>query len=176
LGIISRRCSTNPPDEAIPAAVRYYATLYHPLLYGSRTAPPKEDGGALERGTDAHLAPAQDNAVTSDQQDASPPSPSALCGHSRCHDAIPGTATPSPTLWEYGATRRCHSSCCAPYGFPSAAPLEPAYERRPNGKPPHHHPRSRSRMDTGHATTPYQQQDSPGRPSTLQHCAPYRYT
>jgi hypothetical protein len=34
----------------------------------------------------------------------------------------PGTAAPSPTMWEYGATRRCHASCYAPYGFPSAAP------------------------------------------------------
>jgi hypothetical protein len=34
----------------------------------------------------------------------------------------PGTAAPSPALWEYGATRRCHASCYAPYGFPSAAP------------------------------------------------------
>jgi hypothetical protein len=97
-------------------------TLCHPLQYGSRTAPSKEDGEALERGTDAHLAPAQDDAVTSDQRGASPLSPSVLCGHPRHHDAVPGTAAPSPMLWEYGATRRRHDSCCAPYDFPSAAP------------------------------------------------------
>jgi hypothetical protein len=49
-------------------------------------------------------------------------SPSVLCGHPRHHDAIPGTAAPSPTLWEYGTTRHRHAYCCAPYGFPSAAP------------------------------------------------------
>jgi hypothetical protein len=26
------------------------------------------------------------------------------------------------TLWEYGAIRRHHASCCAPYGFPSTPP------------------------------------------------------
>jgi hypothetical protein len=42
-------------------------TLCCPLLYGPRTTPSKEDGGTLEKGTDACLAPAQDDAVTSDQ-------------------------------------------------------------------------------------------------------------
>jgi hypothetical protein len=60
--------------------------------------------------------------VTSDQWDASPPSPSVLRGHPRHHDAIPGTAGPSPMLWWYGVTRRRHAGCCAPYGLPSAAP------------------------------------------------------
>jgi hypothetical protein len=85
----------------------------------SGEVPPCSRAGR-ERGTDAHLAPTQDDAVTSDQRVASPPSPSVLCGHPRHHDAIPGTAAPSPMLWEYGATRRRHASCCAPYGFPSA--------------------------------------------------------
>jgi hypothetical protein len=60
--------------------------------------------------------------VTSDQWSGSPPSPSALCGHPRCYDAISGTAAPSPTLWECGATRHRHARRCAPYGTPSAAP------------------------------------------------------
>jgi hypothetical protein len=51
----------------------------------------------------------------------SPPS-SVLCDHHRRPNTIPGTASPSPTLWGYGATRRRHTSCCAPYGLPSAAP------------------------------------------------------
>jgi hypothetical protein len=42
-------------------------TLCCPLSYGRRTAPSKEDGGTLEKGMDACLAPAQDDAVTSDQ-------------------------------------------------------------------------------------------------------------
>jgi hypothetical protein len=60
--------------------------------------------------------------MTSGQRDPSPPSSSVLCGHPRHHDAIPGTTAPSPALWVYGATRRRHASCCAPYGLPSAAP------------------------------------------------------
>jgi hypothetical protein len=35
-----------------------------PLSYGPRAAPSKEDGGTLERGTDACLAPVQDDVVT----------------------------------------------------------------------------------------------------------------
>jgi hypothetical protein len=42
-------------------------TLCYPLSYDPRTAPSKEDGGALEKGTHACLSPAQDDAVTSDQ-------------------------------------------------------------------------------------------------------------
>jgi hypothetical protein len=54
--------------------------------------------------------------------------------------------------------------------------LESAYRRRPGKKIPHRHPRSRSWMDTGHATTLCQKQDSPGQSSTLQHYAPCHYT
>jgi hypothetical protein len=43
-------------------------------------------------------------------------------GHPRRPNTIPGTASPSPTLWGYEATRRRHTSCCAPYDLPSAAP------------------------------------------------------
>jgi hypothetical protein len=50
------------------------------------------------------------------------------------------------------------------------------YGRRPGKKLPHGYPRSRSWTDTGHATTLCRKQDSPGRPSTLQHCTPCRYT
>jgi hypothetical protein len=60
--------------------------------------------------------------VTSGQRDRSPPSPSVLCGHPRRPNTIPGTASPSPTLWGYGATRRRHVSCCALYSLPSATP------------------------------------------------------
>jgi hypothetical protein len=42
-------------------------TLCRPLSYDSRAAPSKEDGRTLEKGTDAYLAPARDDAVTSDQ-------------------------------------------------------------------------------------------------------------
>jgi hypothetical protein len=60
--------------------------------------------------------------VTSDQWSASPPSPSALCGHPRYCATIPGTAAPSPALWEPETTRHHHDRCCASTGLPSAAP------------------------------------------------------
>jgi hypothetical protein len=42
-------------------------TLCRPLSYGLHAVPEKEDGGTLERGTNACLTPVQDDAVTSDQ-------------------------------------------------------------------------------------------------------------
>jgi hypothetical protein len=58
-----------------------------------------------------------------------------MCDHPRCHDAILGTTAPSPTLWEYGATRRRHADCCAPYGFPSAAPSSQRTDDDQGGAP-----------------------------------------
>jgi hypothetical protein len=66
----------------------------------STSRPSKEDGGTLERGTDAYPTPALDNAVTSAQWSASPPSPPVLCGHPRRCATISGTTAPSPVLWE----------------------------------------------------------------------------
>jgi hypothetical protein len=60
--------------------------------------------------------------VTSRQRDRSPLSPSALCGHPRHHDTIPGTASPSLTLWKHAATGHRHARCCASYNLPSATP------------------------------------------------------
>jgi hypothetical protein len=99
-------------------------TLCYPLSYGPGALPSKEDGRTLERGTDVCSTLAQDDTVMTDQWGTSPPSPSILCGHPRHHDAIPGTATPSPMLWEYRATRRRHAGCYAPYGLPSGAPSD----------------------------------------------------
>jgi hypothetical protein len=73
--------------------------LCRPLPYGRHAAPSKEDGGALEGKTDNYSTPTQDYVMTSGQQDRSPPSPSVLCGHPRRPNTIPGTASPSPTLW-----------------------------------------------------------------------------
>jgi hypothetical protein len=42
-------------------------TLCYPLSYGPSAAPSKEDGGTLEKGIGACLAPTQDDAVMSDQ-------------------------------------------------------------------------------------------------------------
>jgi hypothetical protein len=109
-------------------------TLCYSLSYGPCDTPSK-DSGALERGTDACLALAQDDAVTMDQWGASPLSPSALCGHPHYHDAIPGTTAPSPTLWKYGTTRRYHACCCAPYSLLSAAPSSQRMDGDRTGSP-----------------------------------------
>jgi hypothetical protein len=85
--------------------------------------PSKEDSGTLERGMDAYPAPALDNAVTSDQWSASPPSPSALWRHPHHCATIPSTAAPSPMLREPRTTRHRHPRCCAPYALPLATPL-----------------------------------------------------
>jgi hypothetical protein len=97
-------------------------TLYRLLSYDRRAAPSKEDSRALERETADCSTPAQDYAVTSGQCGWSPPSPTALCGHPRHRNTIPGTASPYPTLWGDGATRCRHVGYCAPCGLPSPAP------------------------------------------------------
>jgi hypothetical protein len=130
LGITPRRCSANSPSEAIPATVRRCAArlvsvLQHCAAH-SRTAdapcPRKRTAEPSKGGTDAYSTLAQDYAVTSGQRDASPLSPSVLCGRPHPRNAIPSTAAPSLTLWGYGATRHRHDGRCAPYGLPSAAP------------------------------------------------------
>jgi hypothetical protein len=100
-------------------------TLCRPLSYGPHTAPSKEDGGTLERRTDVCLTPAQDDTMTSDQRDASPPSPSSLCGHSCYHTAIralqchpcrmdlPGPTTSVGTRTDYSV---------GPWDYPTCAP------------------------------------------------------
>jgi hypothetical protein len=50
--------------------------------------------------------------------------------------------------------------------------LEPARGRRLDSQPLCHYPQSCSCTGTGHATTPQQKQDSPGRSTTLWHCSP----
>jgi hypothetical protein len=102
------RCQSH--DIVPPTLVR----LMHRALEREQWSP--------RRGTDVYSTLAQDYAVTLGQRDRSPPSPSVLCGHPRHPNTVPGTASPSPTLWGYGTTRRCHAGCCAPYSLPSAAP------------------------------------------------------
>jgi hypothetical protein len=128
-----------------------FVTLYHPLMYGRRAAPSKEDGRTLERGTDIYFAPTRDDVVTSDQWSVSPPSPSALCSHPRRCATIPRAAAPSPALWEPETTRHRHDRCCASYGLPSA---EPSSQRM-----------DVDRTGSSHTTTleaaPGREQDSP---------------
>jgi hypothetical protein len=99
--------------------------LCHPLPYGRRAAPSKKDGRALEGRTSNYSTPAQDGVVTSSQWGRSPPSPSALCDHSRHRDSIPTTAPTSPTLWERAVTGRRHAVYCASYDLTSTAPSSP---------------------------------------------------
>jgi hypothetical protein len=129
LGIIPRRCSANPPGEAIPATVRLCAVrpsqlrdTVLPTLVRLERRTLKRGWWNPRKGDGRCSALAQDNTVTSNHWGASPPSPSVLCGHPRHRDATSGAAAPSPKLWEYGATRCHHACCCAPYGLPSAAP------------------------------------------------------
>jgi hypothetical protein len=96
--------------------------LCHPLPYGRRAAPSKEDGGALEGKTNDDSTPAQDYVVTSGWRDRSPPSPSVLCDHPRGPQHHPGHCITIPNTVGDRATRRRHAGCCAPRGLPSAAP------------------------------------------------------
>jgi hypothetical protein len=54
--------------------------------------------------------------------------------------------------------------------------LESSRGRTSNGQPLRRHPRSCSWTRTGHAMTPCQKRDSPGRSSTPWHCTPCLYT
>jgi hypothetical protein len=150
-------------------------TLCHPLPYGRRAAPSKEDGRTLEKGTDTYPAPTQDNVVTSDQWSASPPSPPAMCGHPRHCATISGTAAPSPMLWEPGTTRHRHAHCCAPYGLPSAAPSSQRTDGDQKGSP-HSAPSKPLRGGDRTYHDARREQDSPGPPSTPRRCTPYRHT
>jgi hypothetical protein len=117
-----------PPKNRITVLFRQPALCGHPqhcAAHSRRVSalhPSKEGGGALERGTDACPAPAQDNAVTSGQWSVSPPSPPALCGHPRRCATIQGTATPSPVLWELEMTRHRHARYCVTSSPLSAQP------------------------------------------------------
>jgi hypothetical protein len=111
------------------------AALYHPLPYDRRTTPSKEDGRILEGKTHDYSTSARDGAVTSGQWDRLPPSPSALCDRPRHCDAIPATASPSPTLWKHAATGHRHANHCALYGLMSTAPSSPRADGPQTGNP-----------------------------------------
>jgi hypothetical protein len=175
-------CSANFRGAAIPATVRRHATwsataprhcTAHPRTAGAPH--PQKDGGTLEEATHDYSALARDDAVMSGQWERSPPSPSALCNRPRHRNAIPATASSYPTLWKHATTGRRHANHCASYDLMSTAPSNPHVDgpRTSNLYAP---PRSRSWTRIGHATTPRQRQDSLGRPSTPQHCAPCLYT
>jgi hypothetical protein len=59
---------------------------------------------------------------------------------------------------------------------PVSCALESTCGRQPNERPLHHHLRSCSWTNTGHAMMLRQEQDSPGQPPTLLHCTPCHHT
>jgi hypothetical protein len=150
--------------------------LCHPLPYVRCATPSKKDGGALEGKADDYAAPAQGQrrdvgtagpvtSIAIGPVRPSPPSPTpsrALHHHSQ-HCGGRGDKTPPRRL------------LCATWP-PVSRTLEPMYGRHPNRRSLQRHPRSHSWTDTGHAMTPRQMQDSPGRPSTPQRCTPCLYT
>jgi hypothetical protein len=115
-------------------------TLCYPLSYGPCAAPSKEDGRTLEKGTDAYLAPAQDDVSPGRRRDIGPVR--------RVSSVIIGLVWPSPL------PRRHHGHCST---IPNAVgvrgdktpprlllctlrppvrrSLESAYGRRSNGSP-----------------------------------------
>jgi hypothetical protein len=96
------------------------------------------------------------------------PSPPLQCHAEYCDD-IPDT------VGAHGdGTSLCLPLCLV--RTPVDGTLEPARGRRPDGQPLHHHPRSRCCTGPGHATTPQQERDSPGRSSTTWHCSPRLHT
>jgi hypothetical protein len=113
----------------------YPVALFHPLLYGRRTAPLKKDGRALEG--KAHDC----SATTQDGRDVRPAGavtsviigpvrlPPDACIYRNSYgcrrDAIPATAPPSPTLWKHAVTGHRHASHFALYGPMSTAPSSP---------------------------------------------------
>jgi hypothetical protein len=150
-------------------------TLCHPLPYGRRAAPSKEDDRALEKGTDICHAPTRDNTVTSNQWSASPPSLSALYSHPHRCATIPCAATPSLTLWEPGTTRHRHAAAVHLTALRQLHPrvsVRTATKREAPTQPP-------SKPFLGGYRTRHdvrREQDSPGRLSTPWHCTPFRHT
>jgi hypothetical protein len=124
--------------------------LCHPLPYGgnpwhcathSRTAyapHPQKRTTKPSRGRQmTTLGPHKDNAVTSGQRGRSPPSPSVLCSHPRRPNTIPGTTSPSPTLWGGRGDKTPPRRLLCVLWPPVSRTLEPMSGRRPNERPLH---------------------------------------
>jgi hypothetical protein len=127
-----RRAWESRPGTALPTPRRRTtlcgmvsnnpAALYHPLPYGRRTTPSKEDGRTLEGKTHDYSTPARDGAVTSSLWERSPPSPSTLCD-------LPAIATPSRPLHHH--PRRCGSMRRQDTATPATVPCTASCQRRP---------------------------------------------
>jgi hypothetical protein len=83
-------------------------------------------------------------------------------------------AFPDTTGLQADRTPPCRLMCAL--RPPVSCTLESAYGQRFNGRCQHHHPRSHSWADTGHAMTLRRKPDSPGRSSTPLHCPPCHHT
>jgi hypothetical protein len=173
LAITPQHCPAYSHGEAIPATVprcaarpgstpRHYATHSHT----AGTAHPRKETAEPSKGDGrpfrARMGPCRDVRHA-------PPSPSALCGHPSHCNAIAGA------VGTRGDRTSPHPLLCPVRPLISGT-LESARGQTPNERPLHHHPRSRSWTNTGHAMTSRQKRDSTGRPSTPRHCAPYRHT
>jgi hypothetical protein len=116
----------------------------------------------------------QNHPVTSGRRDRSP------CRSQPCA-AIPATAAPRRTLWRCLSAVGTHGDKTPPQR--PLCHVRASRQRHPRIGPPRRpvnqllrrSPRSRSCTSTRRTTTPQLERDSPGRPSTPQHCSPYRY-
>jgi hypothetical protein len=161
LVLTPRNCSANSPGEVIPSTVRRCAawpatTPWH-CATRSRTdgAPhPRKRMAEPSKGRQTTMPhPRKDNTVTSGRRDRSLPSPSALCGHPRRPQRHLGHGiTITNNVGGWGDKTPPRRLLCAQRP-PVSRTLEPMYGRQPNRRLLHRHPRSRSWMDTGHATT-----------------------
>jgi hypothetical protein len=120
---MSRRCSANPTGEAIPATVRHCAVRlvsapWHCATHSRTTGAPHPRRTTVEPSKGGRTPVPRSPRTTSWCRT----SEACLIHHHRPCAAIPAATMPSPTLWEYGATRHCHAYYCAPYGLPSTAP------------------------------------------------------
>jgi hypothetical protein len=121
LGIMPRHCSTNSRGEAIPAAVRRCAawsakTPWHYAAHSRTTGAlhPRRRTAEPSKGRQTTMQRPWTTRLRRDDG----------TGHLRRHrpcapipavpDAIPATASPSPTLWRRAATGRRHASYCTP--------------------------------------------------------------
>jgi hypothetical protein len=129
-------------------------TLCHPLLYDLRAAPlkrgrrnPRKGYGRLPR---AHMGRHRDDGLVGRISSANSapmrPSQPPYCrlGHRSAIPSIVGAQDDKTSP---------HLLLCI-LRPPISRTLEPTYGRRPNGKLPHDHPRSRSSAGTGLATMP----------------------
>jgi hypothetical protein len=146
-------------------------TLVRPTrhtLEGGRRSPRRRDGCLFRARPGPHHDVGPVKRVSSVAIGPVRPSPPSR-RHPGHYSAIPDV------VGARGDTTLPHPLLC-PVRPPVSCTLKSAHEQQPNGRLLRRHSRSRSWTDIGHAMTPHQREDSPGRPSTPQHCAPYHHT